>query len=98
MSDPAQRPPLSGGEALTSLRRQLREDLRAAVAADPSRARAWSTLSTLHRVSAQYAEAKLDAERALEADPFLAEASIIVFRLYETSLELREIEIGRAHV
>ncbi len=49
-------------------------------------------MSTLHRVSAQYAEAKLDAERALEADPFLAEASIIIFRLYETSLELREID------
>lgn len=75
-----------------TLRAAAEEDLRAAVAADPSRARAWSTLSTLHRVSAQYAEAKLDAERALEADPFLRAASTVLFRLYETSLELRQIE------
>ncbi len=74
------------------LRTAAEEDLLAAVAADPSRARAWSTLSTLHRVSARHAEAKRDAERALEADPFLRAASTITFRLYETSLELREID------
>ncbi len=74
------------------LRAAAEEDLRAAVAADPSRARAWSTLSTLHRVSARYAEAKRDAERALEADPFLRAANGVIFRLYETSLELRQME------
>lgn len=76
----------------TRLRGLAEEDLRAAVAADPSRARAWSTLSTLHRVGARYPEAKRDAERALEADPFLRAAATVIFRLYETSLELRELE------
>ncbi len=74
------------------LRAAAEEDLRAAVAADPSRARAWSVLSTLRRVGARHAEAKRDAERALEADPFLRAANTIIFRLYETSLELRQME------
>lgn len=73
------------------LRAAAERDLRAAVAADPFRAGAWSVLSNLHRVQTKYAEAKRDAERALEADPFLAEADVVIFRLYEISLELRDI-------
>jgi TolB-like protein len=74
------------------LRRAAEADLRSAVAADPFRARAWATLSALHRTGTRFAEAKLDAERALEADPFLDRANTIIFRLYETSLELREMD------
>ncbi len=74
------------------LREAAERDLRAAVAADPFRARAWLNLSDLHRIETRFAEAKRDAERALEADPFLAEADIVVFRLYEVSLEQREME------
>jgi TolB-like protein len=67
-------------------------ELHQAVTADPFRARAWSALSNLHRVNTRPLEARRDAERALEADPFLSDAEIIIFRLYESSLDLQEID------
>jgi TolB-like protein len=67
-------------------------ELHEAVTADPFRARAWAALSNLNRVNTRPLEARRDAERALEADPFLNDAEEIIFRLYESSLDLQEIE------
>ena len=74
------------------LREGALEDLRAAVAADPSRARAWSDLSRILRVIGRFPEAKVAAERAYEADAFLASARTVVFNLCHTSLELEEFD------
>lgn len=74
------------------LRDSARQDLHAAVTADPFRARAWATLSELQRVNSRPLEAKHSAERALEADPFLSDARLIVFRLYQSSLDLEDID------
>ena len=63
-------------------------DLRAAVAGDPARARAWNTLSELLQARQKFADANLAAHRALKEDPFLAEADQILQRLFWTSLEL----------
>lgn len=76
----------------SEMRRLAEEDLRAAVAADPYRAQAWNALSALHQSDAQFAEARRDAERALEADPFLDEAHVVIWRLYESSQELMDME------
>ncbi|UCF19641.1 MAG: hypothetical protein JSU87_17280 [Gemmatimonadota bacterium] len=76
----------------TELRELAERDLRGAVAADPFRARAWSDLAELHRLGGRFEEAKREAERALEADPFLGNASTVLFKLYEVSLELKEID------
>jgi serine/threonine-protein kinase len=58
---------------------------------EPIVQRGWAALSNLHRIGTRYEEARLDAERALEADPFLSDADVILFRLYESSLELKDI-------
>ncbi len=75
-----------------ALRSAAEQDLLAAVRADPLRAHAWNTLSSLHQLDTRFVEAKRDAERALEADPFLREADVVLWRLYESSQELMEME------
>jgi tetratricopeptide (TPR) repeat protein len=72
-------------------------DLRAAaVATNPTQARAWGTLSALLQATGQLGEANLLARRAYEADAFLSESPHILFRLYHTSLDLgREAEAVR---
>jgi len=67
-------------------------DLRAAVTADPRRAVAWSELSDLLRRGTRFAEAKSAAVRALQADQFLESAPDVTFQLYETSLELKQLD------
>ncbi len=74
------------------LRDAAERDLRGAVAVDPFRARAWSALAEVHRLGGRFEEAKREAERALEADPFLSNASSVLFKLYEVSLELKQID------
>ncbi|HUR93776.1 MAG TPA: serine/threonine-protein kinase [Gemmatimonadales bacterium] len=67
------------------------QDLRgAAVPDNPSRARAWSTLSYLLLRRGSLAEANLAARRAYDEDAFLADAPSIVFRLYLTALMSRQ--------
>jgi TolB-like protein len=66
-------------------------DLRAAaVAENPTQARAWSTLSALLQVKGSFAAAKLAAQRAYETDAFLEAAPAVLFRLHLTSLMLRQ--------
>ena len=68
-------------------------DLRTAVALDPRRARAWSSLSMLlHQARAEFAESRTAAQRAYEADPFLEEASDILKGLAQAYLDLGELE------
>lgn len=75
----------------SELRQRAEQDLRAAVAADPWRARAWAELSEIQRLNTQFAEARRSAERALEADPFLEQARVIIFRQFTTSLDLKDM-------
>ncbi len=57
------------------------QDLRAAVAREPSLASGWNTLSALLRVRGSLAESELAARRALQEDAYLAEADDILHRL-----------------
>ncbi|MGE0354374.1 MAG: protein kinase [Gemmatimonadales bacterium] len=70
------------------LHRDAEADLRAAVAANPSQAQAWSTLSHLLLNKSENAQAKLAAQKAYEADPFLTTANQIVWRLFQSSYDL----------
>ncbi len=74
-----------------SLLVQAEADLRRAVELEPDLAAAWATLSDLLRIKARFAEAKAAAERALEADAFLRNASVVTFNLYQTSLDLDQV-------
>lgn len=65
-------------------------DLLAATLQDPSQAYAWSLLSHRLMRTGRPAEGKLAAMRAYEADPFLADAATILWRLYSASLDLRD--------
>ena len=57
-------------------------DLRAAVAADSTNARAWGTLSEVLRYKGDVAEANVDARRALAQDAYLEAAPRILEALY----------------
>lgn len=60
----------------------VERDLRAAVAADSSRAGAWATLSRVLVLRGRFAEAGVAARRALDADAFLTDADGVLLRLY----------------
>jgi serine/threonine-protein kinase len=66
------------------------DDLRASVAANTEQASAWTTLSHLLINKLETAEAKLAALRAYDADPYLTNANLTVWRLFSTSLDLED--------
>ncbi len=66
------------------------KDLRAAVATNPDQASAWNTLSHLLINKLETAEAKLAALRAYNADPYLTNANLTLWRLFSTSLDLED--------
>src|SRR5260370_13988367 len=68
--------------------KQAEEDLRDAVALAPSLASAWSALSHLNYQKPDYVEAKIDAQRAYEADAYLSVADQILWRPHATSYDL----------
>jgi DNA-binding SARP family transcriptional activator/TolB-like protein len=70
-------------------------DLRAAVAADPSLARAWGTLSLLLRYRGRFAESDLAARRALAEDAYLEEAPAILQRLFSGALARADYRTAR---
>jgi TolB-like protein len=71
-------------------------DLRRAVELNPSQAFSWALLSHLLMRNSETAEGKLAALRAYEADPYLTEAPVILFRLFTSSLDLQDgVEAGR---
>ncbi|HEU0015465.1 MAG TPA: BTAD domain-containing putative transcriptional regulator [Longimicrobium sp.] len=67
---------------------QAERDLRAAVAADPTRASAWATLSQLLRLGGDLAEAELAARRVHQEDAYLEVAEMGPERLYRVALAL----------
>jgi serine/threonine-protein kinase len=66
------------------------KDLRASVDANPEQASAWNTLSHLLINKLETAEAKLTALRAYDADPYLTNANLTIWRLFSTSLDLED--------
>jgi len=71
------------------------KDLRAAVGANAVQASAWTTLSHLLINKLEVAEAKLAALKAYEADPYLTNANLTVWRLFSTSLDLEDVVEAR---
>jgi serine/threonine-protein kinase len=71
------------------------QDLRASVAANSSQASAWTTLSHLLINKPALAEAKLAALRAYDADPYLTNANVTVWRLFTTSYDLEDVVEAR---
>ena len=65
-------------------------DLRDAVRNNPAQATAWSTLSHLDYQKPDFVNAKIDAQRAYEADAYLSVADQIVWRLFTTSYDLEQ--------
>jgi serine/threonine-protein kinase len=72
------------------LLRSAEEDLRSAVALDSSLAGAWSTLSHLDYQKFDVVQAKLDAQRAYEADAYYSAADGVLWRLYTASYDLEQ--------
>jgi serine/threonine-protein kinase len=73
-----------------ALLRSAEEDLRSAVALDPSLAGAWSSLSHLDYQKSDVVQAKLDAQRAYEADAYYSAADQVIWRLYTASYDLEQ--------
>ncbi len=65
-------------------------DLRAAVSRDPTLATAWVRLSALSYRQLNISQANRDAQRAYEADAYLAAAPSVVWRLFATSYDLEQ--------
>ena len=83
-------------QAAATLLADAERDLRGSVEANPQQASAWALLSHLLMRRSQTAEGKLAALRAYEADPYLAEAPRVLWRLYASSLDLEDaVEAGR---
>ncbi len=80
-------PPEQGGD-VGSLAASAEQDLSAAVAADPNQAPAWAELSFLLMRDSRTSEAKLAALHAYEADPYLSNSDKVLWRLFQSSLDL----------
>jgi serine/threonine-protein kinase len=65
-------------------------DLKAAVAAKPSKASAWAQLSQIYNQQDDFTQAKLAAMRAYEEDAFLNGTDKVLWRLYATSYDLEQ--------
>jgi TolB-like protein/tetratricopeptide (TPR) repeat protein len=73
-------------------RQQAESDLEAAVSREPARARAWRLLSNLALKTGDFEHGRQYAERALDEDAFLEDAQDIYGLLYETALNLEDVE------
>jgi serine/threonine-protein kinase len=76
--------------AAADLLRSAEADLRDAVSVSPGRASAWNVLSLVNYQKPDFVEAKIDAQRAYEADAYLSHADQILWRLYTTSYDLEQ--------
>jgi serine/threonine-protein kinase len=65
-------------------------DFRASIAANPQQASARSSLSHLLINKAAVADANLEALRAYETDPWLANADVTLWRIFTTALDLEQ--------
>jgi class 3 adenylate cyclase/TolB-like protein len=66
-------------------------DLRASVASNPGQASAWSSLSHLLANQDRVPEAKVAALRSYEADPYLKNVHLTLWRLFGTSFDLGDV-------
>jgi tetratricopeptide (TPR) repeat protein len=66
-------------------------DLRGSVAADPQQASAWTSLSHLLANQDRVPEAKVAALRSYEADPYLRNVHLTLWRLFGTSFDLGDV-------
>ena len=73
-----------------SLYERAETDLRAAVADDPGQAIAWAMLSHLLLAKGKTAEGNMAAQRAYEADAYLRNVDVILWRLFTTSYDLED--------
>jgi serine/threonine-protein kinase len=69
---------------------QAEKALRGSVEANKIQASAWNSLSHLLINKQEVAEAKLAARRAYEADPYLTNANLTLWRLFSTSVDLED--------
>lgn len=74
----------------TRLFEQAEEDFNAAVEANPLQASALSSLSHLLMNKGSVAQAKLKAQQSYEADPWLRNANVTLWRLFQASLDLED--------
>jgi serine/threonine-protein kinase len=74
--------------AAGALLESAERDLRASIATNPRRASAWNVLSHLLFSKQQLSQAKLAAEEALNADPYLTDADKTIIRLFSASADL----------
>jgi class 3 adenylate cyclase/TolB-like protein len=65
-------------------------DLRSAILVNPNQAGAWAALSHLVLNKGERAEGKMAATRAYEADAYLRNADLILWRLFSTSYDLAD--------
>ena len=79
--------PLTSDQLLAGAERDLRA---ASVAGNPRRPQALTMLSHLLARTSTPAEAHLAALRAYESDPYLEDASTVVWRLFTTALDLAD--------
>jgi TolB-like protein len=77
-------------EASKRLLATAEQDLRSAVAAKPTAARAWTYLAHLLSGQGQLAESKLAAVRSYEADPYLSSAKQTLYSLFGASFDLED--------
>jgi serine/threonine-protein kinase len=75
-------------DAAKALFASSESDLRAATAANDQSATAWNVLSHLLLNKGQLAEAKLAAENAYRADPYLTDVDKTILRLFLASLDM----------
>ena len=79
---------VSDPEQAKTLLRDAEHDLRAAVRLDQTLAGAWSALSHLDYQKSDVVQAKIDAQRAYEADAYYGAADQVLWRLFSSSYDL----------
>ena len=77
-------------DAAEELFNQAEADLRQAISLNSEQAGAWDYLSHLLLNKDQVAEGKMAASRAYQADAYLRNADVILWRLYSTSYDLED--------
>ena len=76
--------PTASGQLL----RGAEDDLKAATRSNPLQASAWNVLSHLFLAKVRPSEAKIAADRAYEADPYLTDIDRTIWRRFQGSLDL----------
>lgn len=77
-------------EEAERLNSQAEQGFRASIAADQNRASALTSLSHLLLAKGEVAEAKLSSLRAYDADPFLENANLTLWRIFTASWSLQD--------